>query len=372
MQLRLNRSDLLDTLARMAPIARANNKSIPVLECVLISCDGDDLQISATDLAVTMLEKIEGAVESPGSAIAVRHGLLQKAVASLDAEDLSITISDDTIILPGMKIRFQVGDAENFPVLPEWEPSEVVAVDANLTVQAIDRASVFADRDSNRYSYTAVCVKIDNGSVEVLSTDGKRLWAELLKTGDGAMTFRLPLFAIKPLESVCSGDVLRFGLNSERQGFIYAWASDQRRLILREWEGTFPEVSRVLRNPPKESASINSGAFLSAVRRSLVISSEFLLLASGGSVSIRSRSDFGECSADIDGEGNLDADIQLPAQQVLDAVDALGVESAELLTLAQGKESQATFWSCQKFPDRLAVIMPMAKRGRQEPQGENQ
>lgn len=372
MRLRLNRSELLETLNRMAPVAKGNKGSIPVLECVLISCDGEDLQISATDLAVTMLEKIEGAVEIPGSAIAVRHALLQKAVASLDAEDLAITISDDTIVLPGMKIRFQAGDAENFPALPEWEPSEVVAVDAALTVAAIDRASTFADRDSTRYSYSVVCVKLENGSAEVLSTDGKRLWSELLKTSDGAMTFCLPLFAIKPLESVCSGDVLRFGLNSERKGFIYAWASDQRRLILREWEGTFPEVSRVLRNPPKESASINSGAFLSAVRRSLVISSEFLLLSSGGLVSIRSRSDFGECSADIDGEGDLDADIQLPTQQVLDAIEALGGTGEEPLALAQGKESQATFWSCQEFSDRLAVIMPMAKRGRQEPQKENQ
>lgn len=355
MRLRLDRSDLLDILARMAPVTKGN-KSMPLLENVLIACDGNDLRISATDLAVTMMERMSDAVEVPGPAIVVRHSLLQRAVSSLGIEDLEIEVAGDEIIFPGMKIRFNVVDADNFPGLPEWEPSEFVTVNAEVTIAAVNRASVFADKDSNRFSYSAVRLKFGEESTEVLATDGKRLWSEILKTGDSSLEFSLPFFAIKPLESVCSGDVLHFGLNTERPGFAYAWADDQRRLILREWEGTFPNVNHV-REQPTNRATL--GSYLALIKRCMVISPEVLLSIADGRINIQSRSDFGECEATLDCAGNLDAVIRLNAQYVVDALTAIGPGIEAQVVIAQEKHMGAVFFWCEENDSRCAVVMPL-------------
>ena len=156
----------------------ARTATLPVLTHVLLATDGGRLKIAATNLELGINCWIGAKVEDEGS-ITVPARPFSELISLLppDRVDLDLNIRTQTL-------RVQCGhtdnnikgiDAQEFPIIPTFEPTNAAFVDANLLKTMIGKVVFAAATDESRPMLTGVLTKLDNDKIVMVAADGFRL-----------------------------------------------------------------------------------------------------------------------------------------------------------------------------------------------------
>ncbi len=156
----------------------ARTATLPVLTHVLLATDGGRLKIAATNLELGINCWIGAKVEDEGT-ITVPARPFTELVSLLppDRVDLELNIRTQTL-------RVQCGhtennikgiDAQEFPIIPTFEPSNAAFVDADLLRTMIGKVVFAAATDESRPMLTGVLTKFDNDRIVMVAADGFRL-----------------------------------------------------------------------------------------------------------------------------------------------------------------------------------------------------
>jgi DNA polymerase III subunit beta len=191
-------ADLLKALT-IVNGAVPSKSSLPILENILLTADGEGLRLSATDLEISIVEHIEVKVESSRGVerVAVPAKRLLDTLRALP--DVQIVVEADeefNVVLSTEYGQYKmVGhDGADYPALPELDVKSRIETSGRLLKRAVTKTSFAVSRDALRPAMMGIYFQIGSEGGRAVATDGHRLvkldLSEL--TADQDITFIVP------------------------------------------------------------------------------------------------------------------------------------------------------------------------------------
>jgi len=283
MDLKINKDSFTKALQRLSSVV-AKGTTMPILANVLLTATaGKGLVLSATDLAIACVVPVGVCdVLTPGT-ITIDFKNFYSVIKNLPGETLSLKTGDteataSRLIVKAGKAEFKlVGiDATDYPKMPDPTDAAFIDIDATAFEDMIQKTLFSASQDETR-SHLCGCLLVGkDGTLRMVSTDGHRLsmvtrtvaGAELF-AGTGSIVPRKGLLEIQKLLDSVEGAVsiaLRGSNLYVRGGGV--------RLSVKLLDAQFPDYFQVIPSNSSLSAKINRQAFVSALKRVSLLSSD--------------------------------------------------------------------------------------------------
>src|SRR4028119_1376922 len=176
MEIRLNRSEFLGELIPMQGIVERKT-TIPVLSHLLLTAREDTLHLAATDLDVSLTSRCEAEVKREGG-VAVQAKKLVEIIRSLTAEEVLLTQDEPReLTIRAGRSRFKIHglSPDAFPTPPGVDDRGSVGIPFGDFRRMIAKILFAVSAEESRFQLNGALLKLKDGSVEMVATDGHRL-----------------------------------------------------------------------------------------------------------------------------------------------------------------------------------------------------
>jgi DNA polymerase III subunit beta len=256
---------------QLAVVSRAasTRTTVQVLAGVLLRSEGDKLELSATDMEISLRTPLEAEVATEG-AVVVPGKLLAELARLLPGEEVSIEHRQGEgvveIVSGSAVYRIHTYNAEDFPRLPDPAGTTMVPIDAEALLETAAKVSRAASRDESRPVLTGILVRFEGENLVMAATDSYRLAVkETSMSGPGPeLDAIVPARALMELSRVAQGaSELHLGLQENQVLFT----SDGILLTTRRIEGQFPNYHQLLPESFESEVTLPRDELLEVVRR---------------------------------------------------------------------------------------------------------
>jgi len=185
MQISINREKLSHLLYLTNTIVERRN-TMPILANVRLTAEGKTLQVTATDLEVSLIGETEAEVTTPGS-ITVSAKFLYDIVREMQAEKVTLKSSKaERLEIDGGKSHFKINgiSSDEYPTVMGVNISNPVSVEAATLYEMLDKTSYAVSMDETRYNINGVFAEVVEKKLRFVATDGHRL-ALMDRVADG-------------------------------------------------------------------------------------------------------------------------------------------------------------------------------------------
>jgi DNA polymerase III subunit beta len=164
--------------AKLTAVGRAasSKSTVPVLTHILVSAEGGHVDLSATDMEVSLRTPLEATIEEAGSVVLPR--LAADIVRSMSPGPVTLEhrAGEGVVSLQAGSSAFSLNchQAGEFPELPP-DTGQGVVLPAATLVQSAERIAKAASRDDTRPVLTGVLVRIEHDALTMVATDSYRL-----------------------------------------------------------------------------------------------------------------------------------------------------------------------------------------------------
>ena len=368
MKTRVERRELLTELVAMRGIVESRS-TIPVLSHLLLTVRDDRLELAATDLDVSLTswcDAEEGSCEPGATAVQARKFLeIVRALADGPVELATGDSNSLHIDAGSSKFRINGLSAEDFPTLTTVDQdSSSSSFEAPFPdVKRMIGKVIFAvSAEESRFQLNGALLKLKDGKVEMVATDGHRLAlieAEMpgVAEADGVLAPRKALLELMRFDS---DETIRFRRGEHHLGFVIG----RRELTCRILEGTFPDYEKVISTENDRKATFDRNALSEVVHRVALLTGDRAPMVRLGfePQSLRvssSNPDLGEAEESLGCDYEAEKlDIGLNPVYVRDFLSAVDSEQVEF---ALKDENSQCLGQPVGGPDfrYLCVIMPM-------------
>jgi DNA polymerase III subunit beta len=263
-----SRDELNRQLAIVSRAASART-TVQVLAGVLLRSEEGKLELSATDMEISLRTPLEAEVASEG-AVVVPGKLLAELARLLPGEQVAIEHRQGEgvveIVSGAAVYRIHTYNAEDFPRLPDPAGTTMVVIDAEVVLETAAKVSRAASRDESRPVLTGILVRFEGENLVMAATDSYRLAVkETSMSGPGPeLDAIVPARALLELSRVAQGaSDLQLGLQENQVLF----ASDGILLTTRRIEGQFPNYHQLLPESFESEVTLPRDELLEIVRR---------------------------------------------------------------------------------------------------------
>ena len=265
-----------DELTRQLGIvsrAASTRTTVQVLAGILLRAEGGRLELSATDMEISLRTALDADVDTEG-AVVVPGKLLVDLARLLPGDDVSIEHRQGEgvveVVSGAAVYRIHTYNAEDFPRLPDPAGSAMVPIDAEALLETAAKVSRAASRDESRPVLTGILVRFEGEKLVMAATDSYRLAVkETSMEGAGPeLDAIVPARALLELGRVAQGaSELQLGLQENQVLF----ASDGVLLTTRRIEGQFPNYRQLLPESFESEVTLPRDELLEVVRRVAVM-----------------------------------------------------------------------------------------------------
>jgi DNA polymerase III subunit beta len=271
MKLSLSTTELLTQLQTATRVA-SSRASIQALSGVMISAEGDQPLLLATDMEIGLRVPLAGEILDPGSAVLPAR-LLLEVVRSLPGEtatlELRLQEQDVELISGSATFHLRTLRSEDFPSLPEPDAATRMSLPMQAFVETATQVSRSASKDETRPVLTGVLISAGVQELTMVATDSYRLsvkHATLASALDGTIEANVPARALQELariaQSVDEQD-LTISLGQNQIVFELGAIVLSSRLI----DGQFPNYRQLLPESVEHELRISSVELADVVRR---------------------------------------------------------------------------------------------------------
>ncbi len=176
MEIICNQQQLLGAINTVLKAVSAKT-SYPILECILIETDNDDIRLTANDNDFCIETVIPGTVNRAGK-IALNARTLSDLVRKLPADDVIITTDErfvTSIVCGKAKFALHGDSGEEFPKPLPYDNSNPIVI-SQFTLKEIIRQTIFSisDNESQRIM-TGEYLEINGNHLRLTALDGYRI-----------------------------------------------------------------------------------------------------------------------------------------------------------------------------------------------------
>lgn len=310
MEIHCQKEDLLKGVA-LVQNAISPRSTLPVLANILFEATADGLRLSSTDLEVGIRCLVKADVKS-GGVTTVPAKTLGEFLRTLDdGRDLSIKMGDN------QKMEIRSGrdrcslaclPKDDYPVLPEFSMDKAIALNHSLVRDMIRKTVFSVSTDETRYVLNGVNFVIENDSITLIATDGRRLAfiQRTLADKKAPVGAIIPTKAVNELARVLAGDEkgadVYMGFTENQVTFQYKSVVIISRLI----EGNFPSFDQVIPKSHDIQLKLKTRNILQATQRAAVGT-----LERGGSVRYSLSNGRLQISASAQGRIEVESEIEV-------------------------------------------------------------
>ena len=372
MKLAIERAALLRSLSHVQNVVERRT-TIPILSNVKLAAERAGLDLTATDMDLSMAASEEARILAEGATTVSAHTLFdivrklpEGSEVVLEQEpgttELSLRAGRAVFTLPCLK-------ADEFPAMDDVPEAYDVAftMPAADLRKLIDKTRFAISTEETRYYLNGIHVHASGAGATAMlrgvATDGHRLARIEIALPDGAGDIppiiipRKTVTELRKLIEAIEGEV-RVKVSTSRIQFVL----EQAVLVSRLIDGTFPDYEKVIPVDNEKVASVEAGLFAETVDRVSTISTERaravkLRFENGritaSAVSTEAGRALDEVDADYTGEP---LEIGFNSRYILDMLAEI---SGDLVRLEMANPAAPTLVRDPADASVLYVLMPM-------------
>ena len=282
MRVTLERSVLLKALNHVHRVVERRN-TIPILSNVLLSADGDQLHLKATDLDLEVSEKAAAIVEQSGATTVPAQMLFDIVRKLPDGSEAMLATDPDGKLLNiasgKTKFALQMLPHTEFPDITAGEFTHTFSLPAPQIKKLIDHTQFAISTEETRYYLNGIffhTVEDDDDLVlRAVATDGHRLARIQLKApsgSEGMPQIIVPRKAVGEIQKLVEDPdaIATVEVSDTKLRMTVGSVVITTKLI----DGTFPDYNRVIPQANDRELTMDRASFASAVDRVSTISSE--------------------------------------------------------------------------------------------------
>ena len=280
MNLTISKEQIINGLQSVQNVV-STRTTLPILSNVLLRADNDRLELTATDLDVTVVCSVEAKVKKPGaSTVPVKR--LFGIVRELNNAEIDLDVDDkhNCVIRSGPSFyRINGLSADEFPPLQTFKEDKKVTLQQETLKGMLKKTSFAISSDESRYVLNGIYISLKDHKLTMVATDGRRLAladeeADIDEKSQGE--FIVPSKTVNELNRLLQdkGEVdLRFAEN--QASFTLRDEKNNSVLIITKLiEGNYPNYRQVIPAETKERIALPREEFLHALRRAEIMTSE--------------------------------------------------------------------------------------------------
>jgi DNA polymerase III subunit beta len=367
MELTVNRNLLLNELNLVQGVIERKS-TIPILSNILLEADGDHLQITATDLDLSIRCGCPASVSRNGTTTLSARRLFDIVRLLPDDADISLSLlENDWVDMKSGNSHYKVVGLpkENFPTIPESAPA-TARIPGSLFRAMIQRTIFAITQEESRYSLNGALLVLMPGEIRMIATDGHRLAlvAQMVEVPgiEGDVKALIPRKTLVEIQKLIGDQDLTVEFGRDENHLFFSVGS--KKVVSRVLAGQFPNYEMVLPRDNDKHVIATSRALSDGIRRAAVMSDEKLravrlMFDSGRLEMVASSADAGEAREiiDVDYEGTA-LEIGFNPFYLLDFLSVCGSDTVSI-SVKDG-ETQALLRPVGASDlDYRYVVMPM-------------
>jgi DNA polymerase III subunit beta len=254
--------------------AVSTRAAVQVLGGVLLRASDGRMELSATDMELSLRLSVDAEVEGGGAVVAPGR-LLVDLARLLPENEVVLEHRPEQGVLEvtcgPASYKLNTYSAEDFPKLPDVEGAQTFSVDSSAFLETVSRVARAASRDESRPVLTGVLVRFEGGKLIMAATDSYRMSVKETDLSGGTaseLEAIVPARALTELSRVAqdSGE-LRIGV---QENHVVFGAGDVW-LTTRRIDGQFPNYKQLLPETFEHEVALPREEFLEVVRRASVM-----------------------------------------------------------------------------------------------------
>jgi len=337
---RCERDVLVEALGTAGRAVAGRSGALPVLGGIRLSVSGDGLQVTGTDLDLTIT--VEAAVTGGSDGVAVAPGRrVTDIVRALEPGAVTVESGDEELRIESGRSHFTVRThpADDFPRLPA-PTGETVTLPVSGLAEALRQVTRAASGEDSRPILTGVLMAAEESGLRMVATDSYRLAVRDVR-GLGVMSegqkVLVPSRALNELMRLLGSDAgeitLRLGAHDATFGL--PGVSLTTRLI----EGEFPNYRQLIPSNYPNRLMVGRDALLDAVRRVKLLARDattpvrIALRPTGIELTVITT-DWGTATEDVDAKyEGAEMTVAFNPNYLIDGVEAITGDEVVLDTL---------------------------------------
>jgi DNA polymerase III subunit beta len=275
MELVVKRSDFLNELQLMQGVVERKN-TIPILSNILLRADDGHLNLTSTDLDLTLLSRAGARIQSPGSVTVLARNLFE-IVRLLPEEDVKLELLENHYLGVSCgtgKYRLVAQPAEDFPTVPQVEGRGGLKLPLGLFKQMIRKVMFAISAEETRFQLMGALLKAVGKDLELVATDGHRLaLIDFANPGKASIPpVLVPKKAMAELLKMDGGAEAEIEIHHSENHL--AFTCGDRKLIARLLDVNFPDYEKVISRDNDKTVLVSRAALQATVKRVSLFSSE--------------------------------------------------------------------------------------------------
>ncbi len=275
MQFSIGQSEFVDALSAVSNIVPARTP-LPIIGNLLVTADGDELAVSATDLDISVTIRVPASVDDPGR-VTLPARKLTDMIRALPASLVRVEGQNEHVTVECEASQFRVHGlpAEDFPSFPALDFDSGVGVQAGLVERLAAHTAFAASTEDTRPILNGVLWEMEDDRMRMVATNGHRLASYAVETGNGgrrpARDVIVPPKALSQIGRIFApDDELRVAVDEKQIGFQGERGVVFSRLI----EGPYPNYEQVIPRDNDKKLVADKERLAAALRRMAVMASD--------------------------------------------------------------------------------------------------
>jgi len=279
MKLSVAKDQFLNGLQSVQNIV-SSRTTLPILSNVLLRAGEGRLELTATDLDVTIACSVEAEVKKEG-AITLPVKKLFSIVRELGSSEVDLELDDKN----GCKLRsgssyYRMNGlpAEEFPPLPKFADTKRLVLPQDKLKAMLRRTCFAVSTDETRYVLNGIFFSFKDHKFTMVATDGRRLALtdEDVDFGEDSVEFIVPTKAINELNRLLQvGGEAEIRVADNQASFqLKPEQGIQALMITKLVEGNYPNYRQVIPAEAGERIPLAREELLQALRRAEIMTSE--------------------------------------------------------------------------------------------------
>lgn len=268
MHFAITRTHFQNGLTKVSRLA-TGRVPLPILNSILISCEGGKVRLEATDLELGIRVNCPAKVEQPGS-FTVPARLLSEFIQNCPDTTFEAKVVDEAVLnlkseMAQAKIRGF--NASEFPGLPFVNEAPTFHTSTQQLKEAIDSVSFASAIDDTRPVLAGVLLTGTKDQLTLAATDSYRLAERSIKT---TKELKKPCSAIVPKSALLEFSRLLADEPGEASVFVgenqIQLVTGQVEVLARLIEGNYPNYQAIIPNEYRTRVTAHLGEFITSVK----------------------------------------------------------------------------------------------------------
>ena len=369
MEIKLDKEELYKAVSKVQSIIEKRS-NMPILSMILLSASGSDIFLSATDLEISLQQRIPAQVIAPGN-VTIPGRKLFEILKESKSQNIHIREKENNwIFVSDEQARFNLASlsAEEYPVFMEPEGVDMLEVEGSVLREMINKTiyAVTLEEAGFKLSgiFTEKVVQEGKAFLRMVSTDGHRLSLidkevkniDKIKLDAGVMIPKKGMSELSKLSG--EGGFVLLGF---RQNNCVA-KKDSSIIVIRLLETKFPDYHAVIPKKAKLIATVSREAVLDGMKKMSILANETyrgvkISLEKGSMELVSINPDLGDAQERIEVDFKGEAlEAGFNSRYFIDILQNMDSEAVELGFI---DNSSPCMIRGKDDPGFLGLIMPM-------------